>query len=54
MFSLVSHVQVAYGRTGQVTNTLNLTLELIPGDDDEDDYNDDTSHPGHPCHYGDR
>ncbi len=51
--NLSNELKIAYGRTGQVTNTFNITLELIEGDDD-DDYGDDYSHPGHPSHYGDR
>lgn len=53
--NLSRELKIAYGRTGQVTAVFNLTLELAAGDDDDDcDYDNDYSHPGHPSHYGDR
>ncbi|NDJ26249.1 hypothetical protein GS682_32740 [Nostoc sp. B(2019)] len=51
--NLSKELKIAYGRIGQVTTTFNITLELIEGDDDHD-YEDDYSHPGHPSHYGDQ
>ncbi|MEA5603208.1 hypothetical protein [Nostoc sp. UHCC 0252] len=54
--NLSNELKIAYGRTGQIKNAFcGITLELIQGDDDDDDgYEDDYSHPGHPSHYGDR
>lgn len=51
--SLSNELKIAYGRTGQIKNAFGITLELVEGDDDHD-YEDDCSHPGHPSHYGDR
>jgi hypothetical protein len=51
---LSKELKIAYGRIGQIKNSFGITLELIEGDDDREYDMDDTSHPGHPCHYGDR
>ncbi|MBW4687749.1 MAG: hypothetical protein KME40_22230 [Komarekiella atlantica HA4396-MV6] len=49
--NLSNELKIAYGRTGQIKNAFGITLELVEGDNDHD-YKDDYSHPGHPSHYG--